>query len=563
MINQSAMKAEIKIANRVTYNEYLDGFDKFGGTTTPTSPNIIRVVSDGRTIIPSWDSQFNITNHSHYEIQCSEDRLLWYALNFQGRWKDELDESTIVYGNTISHTRVPHSDDGSVRTLYYRVRSVTLLAKKSDWSIEKEGNTNWYGAADIRESGVFVYGGVGYVIGNGYVTAIGPDEITYDGLGYCILSGNADSGEVNDYSYTSNITCISSGGGVYELESIGLVTFGADYQFSSSRAEPESVDTFSDIRFITTFVGDNSQGSAIIGLVNDTMITYGLPYVFNTNSQIESDVAVLDTTHFIVAYDGVGDYGTARVATVNGNIISYGTEYVFSSGWCQDITVNRIDDTHSLIVYKSATSQLNAVVATISGNAISYGTSVVFNASVSTRIETAMISSTKFVTVICDYLNNKRGLAFIGTISGTTITPGIGYEFNDSEVDYLSVESINDDKFIVSYQADAESDYGKSRVGSITGYNTITFGSEYIFNEATTSHTSMVKVGVDKVAIAYRDKMKLATITGTDISYGPENHISDNNDNCDRLTLLQENVIVSVAQNGSYPWGGTGIVGKL
>lgn len=87
-----------------------------------------------------WDTQFTLTNLKEYHIQVSENDNNWYALRFDGgNWFDgEEDGYTTINTNEIIHTNIPIDYDSygnpMGRTLYYRVRRVTILDAMSDWS---------------------------------------------------------------------------------------------------------------------------------------------------------------------------------------------------------------------------------------------------------------------------------------------------------------------------------------------------------------------------------------------------------------------------------------------
>ena len=105
----------------------------------------------------------------------------------------------------------------------------------------------------------------------------------------------------------------------------------------------------------------------------------------------------------------------------------------------------------------------------------------------STLVSVSSINSTHFVVAYRDSGNSNKGTSIIGTISNDDeISFGSEYIFNDGLSTGISVLSLNSTHFVVTYEDGGNSDKGTSIIGTISG-STISFGSEYIFNNAATS----------------------------------------------------------------------------
>ena len=83
------------------------------------------------------DSQPDLVDFSHFEIQVSDDEEDWYPLGFDGvDWSSgSVDEWTVWPGTLCVHP-VPHAGTTAEpvgRTLYYRARRVAKSSSKSDW----------------------------------------------------------------------------------------------------------------------------------------------------------------------------------------------------------------------------------------------------------------------------------------------------------------------------------------------------------------------------------------------------------------------------------------------
>jgi hypothetical protein len=200
-VNQAQSEQREALLNRPTYQQVVEGFNKGGGTTSPSAPTILRVVSQGRMISISWDKQYNLTNLSHYVVQVSEDRENWYSL---GTWAGDLNAVTTTYEQGIIHANIPHKDSGSVRTLYYRVAAVTYAEQQSDWSEIVSGSTKWlYVDVDYKTGGDYIYDCSGFILTSGLPYILGPYDYEYVASGSGITSGQAGL-NVLDYYYSYN-----------------------------------------------------------------------------------------------------------------------------------------------------------------------------------------------------------------------------------------------------------------------------------------------------------------------------------------------------------------------
>ena len=132
----------------------------------------------------------------------------------------------------------------------------------------------------------------------------------------------------------------------------------------------------------------------------------------------------------------------------------------------------------------------------------------------------------KVVITYQDGGNSSYGTAIVGTVSGTSITFGDESLFNSGVVSYADVTYIGNDKVVVAYRDDGDSYAGTAVVGTISG-NSISFGSETVFNTASSNYISVTYIGNDKVVIAFTDTGNssqgyaiVGTVSGTSISFG-------------------------------------------
>jgi len=306
------------------------------------------------------------------------------------------------------------------------------------------------------------------------------------------------------------------------------------FVFNTGATAFTSVAMLDSTHFVVAYqdYGNNKYGTAIIGTVSGTSITFGNGYVFDATDTYSTSVAMIDSTHFVVAYDDhINGYGKAIIGTVSGTSISFGSEYVFNTGTVHYTSVAMIDSTHFVVIYTDYTNNQYgaAIIGTVSGTSISFGSEYVFNADITYYPSVAaMIDSTHFIVAYNDGGNNYYGTSIIGTISGTSISFGSEYVFNVGRTHSPSIAMIDSTHFVLAYRdARTSNDYGTAIIGTISG-TSISFGSAYRFN----NHSDLMLVAMlDSIhfVVAYRHagansygSINIGTISGSSISFDPE-----------------------------------------
>ena len=137
----------------------------------------------------------------------------------------------------------------------------------------------------------------------------------------------------------------------------------------------------------------------------------------------------------------------------------------------------------------------------------------------------------KVVIAYMDNGNSNYGTAIVGTVSGTSISFGSEVVFENSHTTYpsLTYDSSNQ-KVVVAYTDQGDSNYGKAVVGTVSG-TSISFGSQVVYRTAVTNFNSAVyDPNLGKVVIAYQisggGKFVVGTVSDTSISFGSETDFS-------------------------------------
>ena len=149
--------------------------------------------------------------------------------------------------------------------------------------------------------------------------------------------------------------------------------------------------------------------------------------------------------------------------------ISYSSEYVFNQASTSYISVSALDSTHFVVGYQDYgnSSYGTAIIGTISGSTISYGSEYVFNSATTYDISISALDSTHFVVGYYDGGNSGYGTAIIGTVSGSTISYGSEYVFNSASTVYISVSALDSTHFVVGYRDNGNSYYGTAIIGTL------------------------------------------------------------------------------------------------
>ena len=276
----------------------------------------------------------------------------------------------------------------------------------------------------------------------------------------------------------------------------------------------------------------NSDGT--VSAVSGASQIIGTPAVF-FNSEARSPKIAYDTNsnRIVVIYQDFsgGRDGFAVVGTVASNTATFGTPVEFSSDYDEkDGDIIFDPDTNKVIIsYGGSSDYGTAVVGTVdpSDNSITYGTPVVFNSSAT--YYSRMSYDTVNNKVVIAYNNNSEGSAIVGTVSGTAISFGTEANFNGNTAYATPVYDVSSGKTVVFYKDQAGSNYGNSRVGTISGTD-ISFGTEATFAAAsTTVITAVYEPDVQKIVVAFQDAANsnkgtycCGTVSGTDISFSTE-----------------------------------------
>tara|TARA_B100001142_G_scaffold160516_1_gene160770 strand:+ start:9185 stop:10876 length:1692 start_codon:yes stop_codon:yes gene_type:complete len=293
------------------------------------------------------------------------------------------------------------------------------------------------------------------------------------------------------------------------------ITFGSAVEFNAGPTTYLSCTyDSSNSKVVISYTDNGVSGTSIVGTVSGTSISFGSPVVFNVGNT--SDISsTYDTTNskVVIAYsdNANSDKGTAVVGTVSGTSISFGSEVFIDGGAASSKTSCTYDSANGKILVSfrddGFSSVGRTVVGTVSGTSITFGSDISFTANAATSISSTYDSTNdKLIVAYEDEGNSDYGTVNVGTVSGTSITWGPNVVFNAGDTSDISCtyDSTND-KVVIAYRNIANSSYGTLRVGTVSG-TSIGFGSTTVFNTGNTIYTAAIYDSTnDKVVIPYRD----------------------------------------------------------
>lgn len=143
-------------------------------------------------------------------------------------------------------------------------------------------------------------------------------------------------------------------------------------------------------------------------------------------------------------------------------------------------------------------------------------------------------------------------------MSGITITPDSGTQFEAGAAEYNSIDRLTDDSYVIAYRDNNDYNYGKVNVGSRTGTSvTINESDAVIFNNDDTDLITVRAMSATLIVISYRDislgklYVIVGTISGTTITLGSAVNV-ENTQVCQGNALAVLDGTYFVVSNSGY-----------
>ena len=353
---------------------------------------------------------------------------------------------------------------------------------------------------------------------------------------------------IGDIALDAEVRAIASGaitdGAPVLVNSNGTVSLASDVSAtgtavvfdSSTSAYPSIVyDTNADRIVISYQDGGNSYyGTAIVGTISGTSISFGSPVVFDSANSSSMDSSFdINASKVVITY-GNGNPGRAIVGTVDpsDNSISFGSEATYDStkGASGRIAYDVNAQKH-LIAYYDDDDDGRAIVGTVSGTDITFGSSAEFETQ-DTRTPNVIydVNAQKhliFYALLLSGGSDTPAKVRVATISGTSVSFGTVATVSTNVVDHLAgAYDVNAQKSALVYR-DQTSSTSKARVATISGTD-VSFGTEAEYDDSNaTNNDATYDASLQKIIFTFRDygnsskgSVKAGTISGTDITFG-------------------------------------------
>jgi hypothetical protein len=461
----------------------------------------------------------------------------------------------LTAGNTTVNGELSVYDDESGKT---------VVIKSSGTGVEIEN------ALDIEngttKTGIAIGAGAGANSTTASTTttpkiAIGYNAINNLGGNTALIRGTLylDGADSNPIYYrntfgSGNWTALEVGGGSISEDSVGYTELA-----SSSVRTTELAD---DAVTITKITGVNSNDKVI---TTDDSGNTSWDYVKNAIQEYTVKEGETVTAGDIVQFvDGNIQKG---VGGQSGEA-SFGNEIVYNEASTSYISVSSLSNNSFVIAYKETDNITigSAIIGTVSGTSISWGDKYTFNNSQTDHISVLALTDSSFVVAYKDIVNNNAGKAIVGAVAGTTISWGEEYTFN-SQANFISASRLTDNSFVVSYDSGGR---GTSIIGTVTG-TTINYGAPVNFNNITLRTSSVSRLSDTSFVIGFSDysdnqrgKAIIGSVSDTTITFGNESVCNDAVTSSIPVASLDNSTFVAVYSD-SYSGNtyGTAIVGAV
>ena len=320
--------------------------------------------------------------------------------------------------------------------------------------------------------------------------------------------------------------------------------------------------------------GNSNHGYAAVGTVSGTSISWGTPVVFES-ANISGDLwASYDSAEnkVVIAYSDNGNSarGTGIVGDVSGTSISfpYGAVPFTTNSAGEFGCTYDAANAKTVISYRDNSTDGYAIVATVSGTSISYGTPVQFETGNAIYNNITYDSNAeKVVIAYRDAGDSDKGKAVVGTVSGTSISFGSIATFNSGGTEYIgSAFDSSNNKTVIVYRDDGDSQKGKGIVGTISGPS-ISFGTPGVYTTSVSPYNSATfDSDTNQIIVAFNNatasgKFSRGTVSGTSISFSAEFTFANATTDYQNVTYdTGSNRAVFAYQDGANSNIGTGVV---
>jgi hypothetical protein len=320
---------------------------------------------------------------------------------------------------------------------------------------------------------------------------------------------------------------------------LATITTGSEAIYDNDQSQTMGISNLDDTKFVICYSDGGSSGSGTcrVGTRSGTSTSYGSPFTFTGANIYNIKVRNLSATEFIIAFRNNSGGAKVRMGTVNGNSISYSSSKSVTSVYVDNFGLTALSATKFAVAYKDNNSSGRGAVriGTVSGGTITLGSIYYFNSGQTNHISIDALDSGTIAISYKDDSNSNKGTSIIGSVSGTVVNYFNEKVFNTGNTEWINTIALTNTSFVVVYSDLNNGNAGTAAVGNINSSNNITFGSEYVFNNANTTNLVATGHGSSNFTMSFSDggsgnhlNANVGTISGTSISYGNEVMLNGN-----------------------------------
>jgi hypothetical protein len=311
-----------------------------------------------------------------------------------------------------------------------------------------------------------------------------------------------------------------------------------------------------------------STGYAIVGTVSGDTISFGTHVQFE-NAAVEDLSISVDTANdrVVIFYrdNGNSNYGTAIVGTVSGTSISFGTPVVFSSYYSQ-YNSSVYDTTSGKVIVAnrdgSVTDDGSAYVGTVSGTSISFGSAQTFDNGSVGRV--ALVYDASVDRVVVAYKTGGTVNTKVGTVSGSTISFGSIQDHGGANIDKVEATGDNNGTIFICYNSGNSGSQASAFLATI-GTSSITKGTTVNFDTEVPEMAPIYDSAFDKYVILYRINSPsnaglyiVGSASGTTLTFeSPVTYYNDNAEDVEIAFDSNSNKVVFVYRDSGDGGKGT------
>ena len=268
-------------------------------------------------------------------------------------------------------------------------------------------------------------------------------------------------------------------------------------------------------------------GYVIVGTISSTSVSFGTAVSYGSAGDDQGNIIAYDSNtnkSLILGYDGSEDPNDTNIreVTVSGTTPTVGNHVSVHSESAATYASIRYDSTAKKIVVAyaatasgSAVGQVNVIQTSGTVETLTtenfIGTSAhsaADGAKVLVNTQGAVDDNQSGLTAGQTYYVDKNGALQLTTnITASAATAAV-FESASTKVPDVCFDSTNN-RIVIAYQDDDNSDYGTAIVGTVASDGSISFGTPVVFESATTGGSGIAIVhdsNSNKIVIAYEDE---------------------------------------------------------